>query len=60
MSTVVGGQGGGGAVDLQTAYNASGAPPHIVVNSTNLGLTIRDNATPIGSNLFQVLNNAGS
>lgn len=44
---------------LQTAYNNS-TNPEIVLNSTNGALTIRDNATPIGSNLFEIQDNGGT
>lgn len=44
---------------LQTAYNNS-TSPEIVLNSTNGALTVRDNATPIGADLFEVQNNAGT
>lgn len=44
---------------LQAAYNNS-TNPEIVLNSTNNALTIRDNATPIGANLFEVQDNGGT
>lgn len=44
---------------LQAAYNNS-TNPELVLNGTNGALTIRDNATPIGANLLEVQNNAGS
>lgn len=45
-------------VTLQNAYDAS-TNPEFVLNSTNGALTVRDNATPITGNLFEVQNNAG-
>lgn len=42
---------------LQEAYDASGAPPHITVDGTNLGVTVRDNATPVGD-IFAVQSNS--
>ncbi len=50
---------GGGAATLQTAYNAS-TSPEITLDATRGALTVRDNATPIGANLLEVQNNAGS
>jgi hypothetical protein len=44
---------------LQTAYNAS-TNPEIVLNGTNGALTIRDNATPIGANLFEIQDNGAT
>lgn len=46
---------------LQLAYNSSAAQ-EIVLNGTNGGLTISDNATPLGAgvNLLEVTNNATS
>jgi hypothetical protein len=46
-------------VTLQTAYNLS-SNPELTLDSTRGGLTIRDNATPIGTNLLEVQNNGGS
>ena len=53
------GGSGGSSATLQTAYNNS-TNPEIVLDSGIGGVTIRDNATPIGANLFEVQNNAGS
>lgn len=53
-------QGTLGLASLQGAYNASGAAPHITVDSTNGGVTIRDNATPLGASLFRVQDNTGA
>lgn len=38
-----------GLTSLQGAYNYSGAPPHIQLDSTRQGLTLRDASTPIGT-----------
>lgn len=45
--------------DLQEAYNNSLAHPNpeIIVDATNLAVTIRDNAAPIGTNLLEVQDN---
>lgn len=48
------------AVTLQDDYLLSGVPPHITVDATRGGLTIRDAATPLGADLFQVQDNAGA
>ena len=53
------GGSGGSSATLQTAYNNS-TSPEIVLNSSNGGLTLRDNGTPIGGNLFEIQNNLGS
>ncbi len=53
------GGAGGSSATLQTAYNNS-VNPEIVLNSSVGGLTIRDNSTPLGTNLFEIQNNAGS
>ncbi|HSX27304.1 MAG TPA: hypothetical protein VLG25_00830, partial [Patescibacteria group bacterium] len=45
-------------VDLQTAYNNSN-PTEIVLNSSNGALTLRDSASPLGGNLFEVQDNSG-
>jgi len=44
---------------VQTVYNQS-TSPEMVLDSTRGGFTIRDNSTPIGSNLLEVQNNAGT
>lgn len=49
----------GSVPTLQAAYNAS-TNPEIVLNSTNGALTVRDNSTPLGANLFEVQSNNGS
>lgn len=49
----------GGAATLQEAYEASSSP-QFVLNTTQDGLFINDNATPIGSTLFAVRDNAGT
>lgn len=51
--------GAGGSSTLQQAYNNS-VQPQIIVDSTQLGVQIRDASSPIGSTLFAVQNNAGS
>ncbi|HSE60804.1 MAG TPA: hypothetical protein VLA88_00760, partial [Candidatus Saccharimonadales bacterium] len=56
MST---GNCGGAGVTLQTAYNNS-TNPEIVLDATRGALTLRDNATPIGANLFEVQSNSGA
>jgi hypothetical protein len=48
----------GAGVTLQSSYDNS-TNPEIVVDATRGALTIRDNATPLGANLFEVQNNAG-
>jgi hypothetical protein len=53
------GGAGGTSATLQTAYNNS-TNPEITLNSSVGGLTIRDNSTPLGANLFEIQNNAGS
>lgn len=53
---------GGGVntvVSLQQTYNSS-TSPEIVLNSTQLGLQINDNSTPLGVSLFSINNNGGS
>jgi len=45
-------------VTLQNAYDAS-TNPEFTVDSTRGAVTIRDNASAIGGNLFEVQNNAG-
>jgi hypothetical protein len=54
------GAGGGinSVITLQQTYNSS-TQPQIVLSSLG-GLQIFDNSSPIGGNLFQVANNAGS
>jgi len=47
------------AADLQSAYDAS-TSPEIIVDAVRGALTIRDNAVPIGANLFEVLNSASA
>jgi hypothetical protein len=49
----------GAAATLQSSYDNS-TSPEIVLDATRLGLTIRDNSTPVGGNLLEVQNNAGS
>lgn len=49
----------GSSATLQTAYNNS-TNPEITLNSSVGGLTIRDNSTPVGGNLFEIQNNLGS
>lgn len=49
----------GGTTSLQGAYNNS-TQPQIVLNTTQGTLQIADNATPIASDLFEVINNAGT
>lgn len=46
------------SVNLQDAYTAQDAAPQVSLVSD--GLTIRDNATPIGASLFAVQSNAGT
>jgi hypothetical protein len=50
---------GGVGSTLQTAYNFS-TNPEIVLDATRGALTVRDNASPIAGNLFEVQNNDGS
>jgi hypothetical protein len=49
----------GAASTLQSAYDNS-TTPEIVLDATRGALTIRDNATPLGANLLEIQNNAGS
>jgi hypothetical protein len=49
----------GSSATLQTAYNNS-TNPEITLNSSVGGLTLRDNSTPVGGNLFEIQNNLGS
>lgn len=51
--------GGGGSTTLQQAYLNS-VQPQITLNSTQLGLQVRDASTPIGASLFAIQNNAGT
>ena len=53
------GGSGGSSATLQTAYSNS-TNPEITLNSSVGGLTIRDNSTPIGGNLFEIQNNLGN
>jgi hypothetical protein len=53
------GGSGGSSSTLQTAYNNS-TDPEITLNSSVGGLSIRDNSTPLGANLFEIQNNLGS
>ena len=52
----------GSASTLQDAYDTSGggANPHITLATGNSGLKIRDNATPVSGNLFQLQNSGGT
>lgn len=49
----------GGVINLQNAYNQSGQP-EIVLNSISGVVSIRDNATPLGTNLMELTNNANT
>lgn len=51
--------GGLGTGDLQSAYNLSPAA-EIVLDVTRGGLTLRDASAPIGANLLEVQDNAGT
>lgn len=51
--------GGGSTPTFQSVYDNS-TPAAFTLNGTNDGLIVSDNATPIGSSLFRVQNNAGS
>jgi len=51
--------GGGGITNLQQSYNNS-VQPQIILNSTQLGIQVRDAATPLGSSLFAIQNNGGT
>jgi hypothetical protein len=50
---------GGAGTNLQLAYDAS-TNPEITVDSTRGAVTIQDNATAIGANLFEIQQNAGA
>ncbi len=54
---ITGGTGGSSSSTLQAVYNNS-TSPEIVVDSTRGALTIQDNASPIGANLFEVNDNS--
>lgn len=54
-----GGSSVGGTTTLQQAYLNS-VQPQITLNSTQLGIQVRDASTPIGATLFAIQNNAGS
>jgi hypothetical protein len=49
----------GAAATLQSVYNNS-STPEIVLDGTRGALTLRDNSTPLGANLFEVQDNGGS
>lgn len=49
----------GGTTSLQGAYNNS-TQPQIVLNASQGTLQIADNSTPIASDLFEVINSAGT
>lgn len=49
----------GGITSLQQAYNNS-TLPQIILSSALGAFTVDDNATPLGTDLFQVRNNAGT
>ena len=51
---------GGGSITLQNAYDNSGASPIVDLDSTGNGILFRDNATPIGGNLFAVQNSGAT
>jgi hypothetical protein len=53
------GGAGGSSATLQTTYDNS-LDPEIVLNSSVGGLSIRDNATPLGTNLLEIQSNDGS
>ena len=52
------GTGASSVSTLQNAYDNS-INPEIVINSTNGAVTVRDNAAPIGADLFEVQSNGG-
>lgn len=53
--------GGGGGGTLPSAYSSGGAGPQVLaLDSTRLGVFIRDNATPIAANLFAVQNSTAT
>ncbi len=51
--------GAGATTSLQDVYDDS-TDPEITLTSSPGGITIRDNSTPIGGNLFEIQNNARS
>jgi hypothetical protein len=59
IATCSGSGGTDPSVTLQTAYNNS-TSPEIILDATRGALTVRDAASPIGANLLEVQNNAGS
>ena len=54
----LGGFTGAGAQSLQSAYNNS-TNPEITVDATRGAVSIQDNPTPLGANLFEVQSNGG-
>jgi hypothetical protein len=51
---------GGVTPSLQDAYDNSSSPASILLDSTRLGITIKDATTTVGGNLLTVQNNAGT
>ena len=49
-----------GLVTLQNAYNNSSDPEITLGSASTAGLSLRDNATPISGNLFEVQSNNGA
>jgi hypothetical protein len=58
--TSLGAGGGGGTLATSYAAGSSNTDETLALNSTNGGLVIADNATPIGSNLLTVRSNGGT
>ena len=51
---------GAGSQTFQDVYDNSGVTPIVTLDSTGNGILFRDNASPIGGNLFAVQDSAGS
>jgi hypothetical protein len=58
-NSVCSGYASSSSLTLQNAYNNS-STPELTLDATRGALTIRDNSTPLGANLFEVQNNAGT
>jgi len=59
-TTITLGSGGGGTLATSYSGGASQSDSTMVLDSTRLGLRIRDNATPITGDLFSVQSSAGA
>lgn len=59
-SSSAGAASASGAVTFQAAYNNSLDPEIGLGSDTSSGITIKDNAAPIGNSLLEILNDSGS